>query len=48
MSPGVSGNVLHDAHIAALCVEQGVSELLTDDHDVSRFPRLFASAGTYT
>ena len=24
-----SGNLLHDAHIAALCIEHGVSELLT-------------------
>jgi toxin-antitoxin system PIN domain toxin len=33
-----SGNLLHDAHIAALCIEHGVSELLTGDRDFSRFP----------
>jgi len=35
---GVTGNLLHDAHIAALCVEHGVSELVTGDRDFSRFP----------
>mgnify|MGYP006201948285 CR=1 FL=1 len=35
---GVTGNLLHDAHIAALCVEHGVSELLTGDRDFARFP----------
>ena len=34
----VTGNLLHDAHIAALCVEHGVSELITGDRDFSRFP----------
>ncbi len=34
----VSGNLLHDAHIAALCIEHGVSELITGDRDFSRFP----------
>jgi hypothetical protein len=34
---GVTGNLLHDAHIAALCIEHGVSELLTGDGDFSRF-----------
>jgi toxin-antitoxin system PIN domain toxin len=33
-----AGNLLHDAHIAALCIEHGVSELLTGDRDFSRFP----------
>lgn len=37
---GVAGNLVHDAHIAALCIEHGVSELLTGDHDFSRFPGL--------
>jgi predicted nucleic acid-binding protein len=37
---GVSGNLTHDAHIAALCIEHGVSELLTGDRDFSRFPGL--------
>jgi toxin-antitoxin system PIN domain toxin len=34
---GVTGNLIHDAHIAALCIEHGVSELLTGDRDFSRF-----------
>lgn len=32
-----SGNLVHDAHIAALCVEHGVRELLTGDRDFTRF-----------
>jgi predicted nucleic acid-binding protein len=36
----VTGNLVHDAHIAALCLEHGVSELLTGDRDFSRFPGL--------
>ena len=35
---GVTGNLLHDAYIAALCVEHGISELVTGDRDFSRFP----------
>jgi toxin-antitoxin system PIN domain toxin len=34
---GVSGNLIHDAHIAALCLEHGVDELITGDRDFSRF-----------
>jgi toxin-antitoxin system PIN domain toxin len=37
MESGVSGNLIHDAHIAAICIEHGVSELLTADRDFSRF-----------
>jgi uncharacterized protein len=37
---GASGNLVHDAHIAALCVEHGVRELLTADRDFARFPGL--------
>jgi len=33
-----TGNLVHDAHIAALVVEHGVHELLTTDHDFARFP----------
>ena len=40
---GVAGNLIHDAHIAALCLEHGVSELLTGDRDFSRFPSLRVS-----
>jgi toxin-antitoxin system PIN domain toxin len=36
----VAGNLTHDAHIAALCLEHGVSELLTGDRDFRRFPGL--------
>lgn len=35
-----NGNLVHDAHIAALCLEHGVSELLTGDRDFARFPEL--------
>jgi toxin-antitoxin system PIN domain toxin len=34
---GASGNLIHDAHIAALCIEHGISELWTGDRDFSRF-----------
>ncbi|MBI3450197.1 MAG: PIN domain-containing protein [Acidobacteria bacterium] len=34
------GNLAHDAHIAALCVEHGVRELWTADRDFARFPGL--------
>ena len=37
---GASGNLVQDAHIAALCLEHGVSELLTGDRDFARFPGL--------
>lgn len=37
---GVTGNLIHDAHIAALCLEHGVIELLTGDRDFARFPEL--------
>ena len=35
-----SGNLAHDAHIAALAVEHGVSELWSGDRDLARFPGL--------
>lgn len=35
-----SGNLAHDAHIAALSIEYGVHELWTTDRDFSRFPGL--------
>ena len=37
---GVSGNLMHDAHIVALCLEHGVTEFLTGDRDFSRFSGL--------
>ena len=36
----VSGNLVHDGHIAALCVEHGVRELLSADRDFARFAPL--------
>jgi toxin-antitoxin system PIN domain toxin len=37
---GATGNLVHDAHIAALCLEHGVSELVTGDRDFARFPEI--------
>jgi toxin-antitoxin system PIN domain toxin len=34
---GVTGNLVHDAHIVALCREHGVREILTADSDFRRF-----------
>jgi toxin-antitoxin system PIN domain toxin len=36
----VVGNLIHDAHIAALAVEHGVRELWTADRDFAKFPGL--------
>jgi uncharacterized protein len=36
----VRGAAIHDARIAAICVEHGVSELWTADRDFGRFPAL--------
>ncbi len=38
----VRGNLLFDAHIAALCIEHGVTTLLTGDRDFARFAGLQA------
>lgn len=35
-----TGNLVHDAHIAALALEHGVKELWTLDRDFARFPGL--------
>ncbi len=35
-----SGNLVHDAHIAALVIEHGVQEFWTTDRDFTRFPGL--------
>jgi predicted nucleic acid-binding protein len=35
-----SGNLVHDAHIAALLLEHGVREFWRADRDVLRLPRL--------
>lgn len=37
---GATGNLMHDAHIVALCLEHGVSELITGDRDFNRFEGL--------
>ena len=34
------GNLMHDAHIWALCLEHGVAELWSGDHDFHRFQGL--------
>jgi hypothetical protein len=36
----VSGQLVHDARIAALCLSHGIRELWSADRDFSRFPRL--------
>ena len=36
----VAGPQVHDARVAALCLEHGVRELWTADRDFSRFPAL--------
>lgn len=37
-----SGPKIHDARVAALCVDNGITELWTADRDFSRFPALKA------
>ncbi len=39
-SSSATGNLIHDAHIAALCLEHGVTELVTGDRDFHRFEGL--------
>lgn len=34
------GNLVYDAQIAALCGQQGIGEILTNDRDFGRFPNL--------
>lgn len=34
---GATGNLIHDAHLVAPCLEHGVTELLTADRDFIRF-----------
>ena len=38
--PKVSGPVVHDARVAAICLAHGVEALLTRDRDFSLFPEL--------
>jgi len=40
VTANVVGPKVHDARIASLCLDHGVSELWTIDRDFSRFPRL--------
>jgi hypothetical protein len=37
---GATGNLIHGAHIVALCIEHGVAELISGDRDLSRFEGL--------
>jgi toxin-antitoxin system PIN domain toxin len=39
-SSGLAGQGVHDAKIAAICLDHGVRALLTMDRDFSRFPAL--------
>ncbi|MFI5116864.1 MAG: type II toxin-antitoxin system VapC family toxin [Terriglobales bacterium] len=39
-SARASGPQVHDARVAALCLEHGITELWTADRDFSRFPAL--------
>jgi uncharacterized protein len=36
----VRGPMIHDARIAAICIDHGVSELWSADRDFSRFPQI--------
>ncbi|MFN3883544.1 MAG: PIN domain-containing protein [Rhodocyclaceae bacterium] len=36
----IAGPRVHDARIAALCLQHGIKKLWTADRDFSRFPRL--------
>ncbi len=38
LASGATGNLMHDAHVASLCLEHGVTELITGDRDFHRFP----------
>ena len=40
---GVTGNLIHDAHIAALCIEHGITEFISGDRDFTRFSSLTIS-----
>jgi toxin-antitoxin system PIN domain toxin len=40
VSSKTTGPLIHDARISALCIDHGVTELLTSDRDFGRFPSL--------
>ena len=42
-SAKITGPLVHDARIAALCLSQGIRELWSADRDFSRFPQLKAT-----
>jgi predicted nucleic acid-binding protein len=35
-----TGNLVFDAQIAAVCRDQGISDLVSDDRDFMRFPNI--------
>jgi uncharacterized protein len=42
-SAKVTGPLVHDARIAALCLSQGIKDLWSADRDFSRFPQVKAT-----
>lgn len=40
ISAQISGPMIHDARIAVICMQNGVTELFTADRDFGRFPQL--------
>ncbi len=38
--PNITGGIVHDARIAAICMANGIETLLTRDRDFSLFPQL--------
>ena len=40
LPPGISGGQIHDARIAAICIQHGVDELWSADRDFSCYPKL--------
>jgi len=40
LAGNIAGPLVHDARIAAICLQHGVRELWTADRDFSRFPQL--------
>lgn len=41
---GVEGPLIHDAKIAAICLDNGVTEFITVDRDLARFSELKVSS----
>jgi uncharacterized protein len=40
VSSKATGPLVHDARISSLCIDHGITELLTSDRDFGRFPSL--------